>query len=184
MTKKFFTIIIYFALFSLISGCSIQTPSRSAVPPDVAIDVVKDHITETAADFLDKWMTAQVNVTSTIPVFETDDTAPDYYLYLLDCKGTFCGEVLVNVRDTLPSVVESSANKEDIWTPKLKNRRAYRLSMDWFFVEKNGTPSSTVITSLSPEGVTKSDFDQILVNYRKNLKHQLKLKKYKSLFYF
>lgn len=184
MTKKFFTIIIYFALFSLISGCSIQTPSRSTVPPDVAIDIVKDYITKRAADFVQKWTTAEVNTTSTIPIFETDDTIPDYYLYLLKCNGTYCGEVLVNIRDKPPSVVQSSWGEDDIWTPKIKNRRAYYLGWDWFFVEENGSPSSTVITSLSREGVIKSDFDQILINHRKNLKNQWKLKKYKSLFYF
>lgn len=152
------------------SGCS--SPPQGATLRHGAADalnVAQVHIDEySRAMLFTAWSDRKPTVRSTISVFGLRDDVPDQYLFLLDCDGRFCGDILVDVLVSPPAVVESSASTADIWGRLTDGRRVYRLGGHMFYVRVNSDGSSQdVLTTMPPYETSLAEFEELLSSYRK-----------------
>ncbi len=146
------------------SGCSFnEIPHR---PTHESINAAVNAEVDAVANLpmFKMWQMHPPTVVAEIPVYATTDNTPDYYLELLDCAGTFCGSVLVDVRFDPAVAVTSNSDVTNIWTNLKNNRTTYLLGFDWFYVPSSGEES--VVTTLPPYEISARQFKNILHRYR------------------
>lgn len=144
---------------------SNETPHRPT-PESVnaAVNVEVDAVAN--LPMFKTWQMHRPTMVAEIPVYATTDNAPDYYLELLDCAGTFCGSVLVDVRFDPAIAVTSNSDPINNWANLTNNRTAYLLGFDWFYVPNKEEES--VVTTLPPYEISTRQFKNILHRYRTN----------------